>query len=94
MQELDRYIVLTRSMDRTVESEPNHKDPPVHDEPDLVGGSAVPPPALYLLKPGENIKNKRTYDENIPPPKKNILYTFLFKVSNILLLSPFQQAKK
>jgi len=57
-------------MDRTVETEPNHKDPPVHDEPDLVGGSAVPPPALYLLKPGENIKNKGHMIRIIPPLKK------------------------
>ena len=53
MQQLDRNIILAGSMDRSVQTEPNHKDPAIHDESDLIGGSTVPPPTLYLLEPRE-----------------------------------------
>ena len=50
MQQLDGHLVLAGPMDGAVQPEADHKDPGVHDEPDLVRGAAVAPPGLDLLE--------------------------------------------
>ena len=52
-------------MNGPVQSEPNHKYSPVHDEPDLVRGSTVTPPALNLLEPEYFICNT-VYSSTLP----------------------------